>query len=1008
MIYCPSCGTANRDGSRFCNDCGADLSAASGRRCPMCSAMNPVESTVCNECGARLVPQTAPLTEAEAPRPEPFDFAQDVPVEGPPFPVEGPSAEQEAEPPDWLQQLRASSAEEVPAGERPAMPEIGPAEPAEEIPAWLKGIQTPEETKPMVPPMAREDEAEMRRETLSEEVAPYPSGEEEPDWLKRLRAASTEKPTLAEEPAMPPRPMEVPPAREVPVPPQEELVPDWLERLRQIMPEEAPPSEMAEAAPPVFEEAAAPPLSAEVQRVEEIPDWLQRLRPEPEEPPSAPVEETPPLAEEEVEEIPDWLRELRPEPEEPLTTPAEAPPLAEEEAEGVIPDWLQRLRSKPEEPPPTPAEAPPLVEEEAEEEVPDWLQRLRPEPEGPPSMPVEAEAPPLAEEEEAEEVPDWLRELRLEPEVPPMPVKAEAPPLAVEEEAEELPDWLRELRSELEAPTTPAEAEVPPLAVEAELAEETPDWLKELGPIPEPEGETLVFREEEEGEKQAVALEELEEEIVEEIPPPVEEVPDWVKELGLAPPEGEVPVFEEAEGVPPAEERPEWLPELGPPELVAEEAVEAPPVVLGVEVPTDEAPDWLKELGPPVTAERPAIEEEAPLPPPTPMKEEVSPPVAAEEALEVEGLAQAEIPAWLQELRPREVEEDVAGVPGVVEAVETTGLLAGIRGVLPVEPVVSGPHKALPAPTAAVTVGPGQANLFKEIITQEPAPVTEVVAPRRARIQEGVLRGFIYLLIALAVIIPLFGGGEWFGEAELPSGAATDFYKAIENLPSESVVLLAFDYDPSTAAEMDRLAEPVLWHLMDREVELLAVSLLPTGPAVAGNLLDRVAGEHDGGYQYGQDYVNLGYIPGQAAAPNELASNLRALVPQDYRQGKSLAELPATQEVNGIQDVSLIIEFAAQQRTLQWWIEQVGSQYRVEIMAAVSAAVEPTAQPYHDSGQLVSLISGLTNAAQYEMKTNKWPSLAIASVDAQSVAHLAIVALIVLGSLVSLVSARRK
>jgi hypothetical protein len=171
--------------------------------------------------------------------------------------------------------------------------------------------------------------------------------------------------------------------------------------------------------------------------------------------------------------------------------------------------------------------------------------------------------------------------------------------------------------------------------------------------------------------------------------------------------------------------------------------------------------------------------------------------------------------------------------------------------------------------------------------------------------------------------------------------------------------------------------------------------------------LDRVAGEH-GGYQYGKNYVNLGYIPGQAAAPNELASDLRALVPQDYRQGKSLGEFPATQDVNGIQDVSLMIEFAAQQRTLQWWIEQVGSQYQVEIMAAVSAALEPTATPYHNSGQLVGLISGLPNAAQYEIKTSKWPSLAIASVDSQSVAHLAIVALIVLGSLASLVSARRK
>jgi hypothetical protein len=543
------------------------------------------------------------------------------------------------------------------------------------------------------------------------------------------------------------------------------------------------------------------------------------------------------------------------------------------------------------------------------------------------------------------------------------------------------------------------EAEAPPLAEEAE---EVPDWLRELRP--EPEVKAPVFREAEEGEEQAIALERLEEEIAEEMPPPIEQVPDWLKEPETVPPEGEVPVFEEAEGVPPAEEAPEWLRELGP----AEEAVEAPPIVLGVEMPTDEAPDWLKELGPPVTAERPAIEEEAPLPPPTPIKEGVSPPAAAEEALEAEGLAQAEIPAWLQELRPREVEEGVAEAPGVVEIVETTGLLAGIQGVLPSEPIVSGPHKAPPAPTAAVTVGPGQANLFREIIAQEPVPVTEVIAPRRVRIWGEVLRWFIYLLIALAVIIPLFGGGDWFGEAELPSGAATDFYNAIQNLPSNSAVLLAFDYDPSTAAEMDRLAEPVLWHLMDRGVKLMAVSLLPTGPTVAGNLLDRVAGEHDGGYQYGQKYVNLGYIPGQAAAPNELASDLRALVPKDYRQGKSLAELPVMQEVNGIQDVSLIIEFAAQQRTLQWWIEQVGSQYQVQIMAAVSAAVEPTATPYHNSDQLMGLISGLTSAAQYEMKTNKWPSLAIASVDAQSVAHLAIVALIVLGSLASLVSARRK
>ena len=795
MIYCPNCGTANRDGSRFCNDCGADLSAGSGRRCPMCSAMNPPENTVCNKCGARLVPKTGPLTEAERSRPDSSTGAPQRPAERPLFPFETPLAREEAGLPDWLQQLRASAAWEAPTDEGPTAPEKGPAEPAEEIPEWLREIRPLEEVGSGRPPMTW-DETEMRRETPSVTVAPYPSGEEEPDWLKRLRMASARRFAPAKAPVKPTRPQEFPPTGEVPAPPrEEELELDWLRELR-------PAPEM----PPV--EAEAPPL-------------------------------------EEAEELPEWLRELRPAPEMPS---------------------------------------------------------------------VEAEAPSL---EEAEELPEWLRELRPTPEMP--PVEAEAPPL---EEAEELPEWLRELRPTPEMP--PVEAEAPPLVMEARPEAEIPEWLKELGPTLEFEREAPVFRE------------------AEEIPPPVRE--------------------------------------------------EASPAVLGVEVPAGEVLDWLEGVGP----------EEAPLPPPTPVTE-VSP-AAAGEVLEVEGLARAEIPAWLQDLRLRGVKEGAAEMPGVIEAIETTGLLAGISGVLPVEPIIGGPHKAPPAPPT-VTVGLKQADLFREIIAQEPAPVLEVAAPGRARLWKELLRRFIYLLIALAVIIPLFGGGNWFKEAAF-SETGKDFYDAIQNLPPDSVVLLAFDYDPFTAAEMDRLAGPILWHLMDRQARLMAVSLLPTGPVVAENLLDRMAEEH-GRYQYGQNYVNLGYIPGQAAAPNELASNLRALLPQDYRQQK-LDELPVMQDVNGIQDVDLLIEFAAQYSTLQWWIEQAGSLYQIKVMAAVSAAVEPMARPYYHSGQLEGLISGLPGAAQYETKTSKWPSLAIASVDAQSMAHLAMVALIILGALSSLVSPRRK
>lgn len=53
MIYCSNCGTANRDGSRFCNECGFRLGAL--LPCPFCHLPNLSTSRFCNFCGRRLM-----------------------------------------------------------------------------------------------------------------------------------------------------------------------------------------------------------------------------------------------------------------------------------------------------------------------------------------------------------------------------------------------------------------------------------------------------------------------------------------------------------------------------------------------------------------------------------------------------------------------------------------------------------------------------------------------------------------------------------------------------------------------------------------------------------------------------------------------------------------------------------------------------------------------------------------------------------------------------------------
>jgi class 3 adenylate cyclase/tetratricopeptide (TPR) repeat protein len=57
-VICPTCGSENEAGAKFCNDCGTALTAG----CPNCGATNKPGARFCNECGTALggAAETAP------------------------------------------------------------------------------------------------------------------------------------------------------------------------------------------------------------------------------------------------------------------------------------------------------------------------------------------------------------------------------------------------------------------------------------------------------------------------------------------------------------------------------------------------------------------------------------------------------------------------------------------------------------------------------------------------------------------------------------------------------------------------------------------------------------------------------------------------------------------------------------------------------------------------------------------------------------------------------------
>jgi hypothetical protein len=518
-------------------------------------------------------------------------------------------------------------------------------------------------------------------------------------------------------------------------------------------------------------------------------------------------------------------------------------------------------------------------------------------------------------------------------------------------------------------PSEHEEGEPAPPEIEIEEGE-LPDWVAALKPVDE----------EAESELPLPSIDVVDEEEfpdrVEELEPPTEEFP--LAEALESPDKDEVAEEKRAFKLPHEVEA-----ALGPavPGWLAELQLEAPDAAAAIieETMVDgELPDWL-------------------------VRSEIEPD---------EGLAPAEIPGWLLALKPTELREEgevtetPPSAPGT--GVEETGLLAGIPGVLPVEMLIAQPRaiSAAEFPDLPIEDSP-EAKLFANVVGRPPEAAPKQIESPRAYVLPEVARWIIYGLLIVVVAVPIIIG-EPLLERTIESTAATaDMSQAIGSLESGDPVLVAFDYDPTTRDEMDVIARALIGHLMDQEANVVVVSLLPAGPATAESLLQELGADRpsyaDG---YGERYANLGYLPGQAAAVRLLGYSVPTSLPRDF-YGTPLSDLPVMQGLDSTQDFALIIELAATQDTLRWWIEQAGTPYSIPMGAGASAAVIPYARPYYETEarQLVGIVGGVPDAVTYEALTSDQSiptNSTAARLDSQLAGQLLFVLVLLAGNVVYL------
>jgi len=254
-------------------------------------------------------------------------------------------------------------------------------------------------------------------------------------------------------------------------------------------------------------------------------------------------------------------------------------------------------------------------------------------------------------------------------------------------------------------------------------------------------------------------------------------------------------------------------------------------------------------------------------------------------------------------------------------------------------------------------------------------------------------RRWIFLAVALLVILPLLF--SFHIAPVVPSNRARGFYDAIEKLPEGSVVLLSGDYDPGTAAENYPMHLAAARQLMRRNMRIIAMALYPAGPPLTDQVL-RIAGR-EYNKKESVDYVNLGYKVGNELVMSQMGQSIPKTFPVDNR-GVPVAQIPVMKGIQNFQQIRLIVNVSAGYPGTKEWVQQVVSRFHVPMVAGVTAVSAPEYYPYLQAGQLHGLLGGMAGAAEYEILV-KAPGLATRGMDAQSLAHLFIAFMIILGNL---------
>ncbi len=273
-------------------------------------------------------------------------------------------------------------------------------------------------------------------------------------------------------------------------------------------------------------------------------------------------------------------------------------------------------------------------------------------------------------------------------------------------------------------------------------------------------------------------------------------------------------------------------------------------------------------------------------------------------------------------------------------------------------------------------------------------------------------RRWIFLAMGLSIAIPILLKLRF---PEYPGPMARATFDAVEAVPEGSPVLISFDYDPASAAELQPMASALVHHCASRKLKMVFMALWPLGKQQADRTIESVLKQFHPGYEYGTDYVQLGYQSGNEGVIKLMATN----VPEQYKTdaaGTATSTIPLLASVRDLSAFKLVASVSAGYPGAKEWV-QYGNGPMPDAFSIVGGSTGVQVSqllPYYPK-QMEGMLVAVKGAAEYEMLVaEKYPidkpdviGQGRVRMGPQLVAHLLMIALIVLGNVAMIASRNR-